>query len=156
MHLGEKIAALRTAMGMTQQELADRLFVSRDLVSKWEGGKRRPDYGTVERLAEILGADTEDLLPKDAQLFAELAECLPEGTETGEDELPALLGSFLAGCSSRDRQLFMQRYYHLRSYGELAHDWGMKENHIRSILSKTRKKLRKYLTEDGDERKSGI
>ena len=41
MTIGEKIAELRTDGGMSQQTLADMLFVSRDLVSKWENDTRR-------------------------------------------------------------------------------------------------------------------
>ncbi|MCR4719426.1 MAG: helix-turn-helix domain-containing protein, partial [Firmicutes bacterium] len=36
---------------MSQEELAGRLFVSNDLVSKWETGKRRPDWAMIEALA---------------------------------------------------------------------------------------------------------
>ncbi|MBQ1847593.1 MAG: helix-turn-helix transcriptional regulator, partial [Clostridia bacterium] len=44
MDIGKSIAKLRLSRGITQEELANRLFVSRDLVSKWETGARRPDY----------------------------------------------------------------------------------------------------------------
>ena len=43
MDLGERIASARAEAGVTQQELAEMLFVSRELVSKWELGQRRPD-----------------------------------------------------------------------------------------------------------------
>ena len=54
MDIGGRIAELRKEIGLTQQELADRLYVSRQLVSKWESGDRRPDYKTVEKIAEAL------------------------------------------------------------------------------------------------------
>ena len=43
MDTGAKVAELRKAKGLTQQELAGKLFVSRELVCKWENGERRPD-----------------------------------------------------------------------------------------------------------------
>ncbi|MBR3020241.1 MAG: helix-turn-helix transcriptional regulator [Clostridia bacterium] len=45
MDFGKKIADARMAANMTQQELAEKLFVSRELISKWENGLRRPNYG---------------------------------------------------------------------------------------------------------------
>ena len=53
MDIGDRIAELRRRKSLTQQELADRLYVSRQLVSKWESGDRRPDYKTVEKIAQI-------------------------------------------------------------------------------------------------------
>ena len=38
MQTGQKLQALRVQRGMTQEQLAERLFVSRELVSKWELG----------------------------------------------------------------------------------------------------------------------
>jgi len=50
MSLGEKIQVLRKQKGMTQDQLADMLNVSRQAVSKWETNESQPD---IERLIEI-------------------------------------------------------------------------------------------------------
>lgn len=52
----------RQAQGMTQQELAERLFVSRQTVSSWETGRNLPNLETLARLAELLGVSTDYLL----------------------------------------------------------------------------------------------
>ena len=44
MQTGQIIMKLRSDAGFTQARLADMLFVSRDLISKWETGKRLPEY----------------------------------------------------------------------------------------------------------------
>lgn len=59
---GEFVAQLRKEKGFTQQELADRLFVSNKAVSKWERGQSLPDIGLLEPLADILGVTVTELL----------------------------------------------------------------------------------------------
>ena len=66
--IGKNIRFLRTGKGMTQEELADRLFVTRQTVSNYETGKSRPDVETLVRIADILGADIQEIIyePEDA------------------------------------------------------------------------------------------
>ena len=66
MTFGEAIRARREAMGMTQQELAARLYVSRQTVSRWESGSRCPDLIMSKKLAMILGISMDELIPGDA------------------------------------------------------------------------------------------
>ena len=53
---------LRTEKGWTQQDLGDRLFVSRSLISMWELGIRKPDRISVERMAELFGVKEGDIV----------------------------------------------------------------------------------------------
>ena len=55
--LGEKIRQARREKGMTQEQLAQALFVSRQTVSNWENGKTEPDYQTLVRLSQELGME---------------------------------------------------------------------------------------------------
>ena len=55
MSINEQIRARRRALGMTQEQLASRLFVDRSLISRWESGKNRPSDEQLEKLLEILG-----------------------------------------------------------------------------------------------------
>ena len=57
----------RTEKGMTQQELADMLHVTRSTLAKWEKGIRMPDIAMLSRLGEILGVDFNMLLAAAAQ-----------------------------------------------------------------------------------------
>ena len=63
MDFGEKIKELREAKGMTQQNLADLLFVTRQTVSRWEGGSRYPDLVTAKNLADILETTIDQVGP---------------------------------------------------------------------------------------------
>lgn len=62
MTLGETIKAKREASGMTQQELASRLFVSRQTVCRWENGARCPDLVMLKRIAIVLGIPLDELV----------------------------------------------------------------------------------------------
>ena len=61
MNIGERIMALRKEKSISQTELAKRLNVSRQAVSKWEQGVSSPDTERLIRLAEILGTEVEYL-----------------------------------------------------------------------------------------------
>lgn len=60
--IGKNIKAIRKAKAMTQDELAEKLFVTRQTVSNYENGRSRPDVDTVIKLAEILETDTNSIL----------------------------------------------------------------------------------------------
>ena len=64
MILGEKIARLRRKNGWSQEELADKMEVSRQAVSKWESGQTMPDLERILRLSSLFGV-TIDYLLKD-------------------------------------------------------------------------------------------
>lgn len=59
---GEFIAELRKEKGMTQRELAERLFVSDKAVSKWERGQSLPDITMLNPLAKVLDVTAAELL----------------------------------------------------------------------------------------------
>jgi len=64
MILAEKIVRLRKQNGWSQEELAEKLKVSRQSVSKWESSNSIPDLNKILMLAEVFGVST-DLLLKD-------------------------------------------------------------------------------------------
>ena len=59
MILADKIIELRKKSGMSQEELAEKLGVSRQSVSKWEGAQSTPDLNRILQLSEIFGVSTE-------------------------------------------------------------------------------------------------
>ena len=59
---GKKIKALRRDRGLSQQQLADNLFVSRKTVGNWETGNRFPDITMISKLADELRVETYELL----------------------------------------------------------------------------------------------
>ena len=60
--LGERIAALRHEKKLKQDELAEKLGVSPQAVSKWENDQSCPDISLLPLLAEILGVSVDELL----------------------------------------------------------------------------------------------
>ena len=59
---GAFVSGRRKALGLTQKELAARLFVSDKAVSKWERGQSMPDIALLAPLAECLGVSVTELL----------------------------------------------------------------------------------------------
>lgn len=62
MTLAEKILSLRTGKGMSQDDLAEKMEVSRQSVSKWETGQSTPDLDKIIRLADLFGVSVDELV----------------------------------------------------------------------------------------------
>ena len=62
MILADKIIRLRKKNGWSQEELADKMNVSRQAVSKWEGAQTIPDLGKILQLSSLFGVTTDYLL----------------------------------------------------------------------------------------------
>ena len=65
MDFGEKLKALRTERGLTQEQLAARLYVSRTAVSKWETGGGSPNLDSLQAVARLFDVSVDDLLSAD-------------------------------------------------------------------------------------------
>jgi len=63
--LGEKIHRLRKGKGLSQEELASQLNVSRQAISKWELGESVPDTENVVQLSKLFEVSTDFLLNDD-------------------------------------------------------------------------------------------
>lgn len=61
--LGHRIQRLRKERGMTMAQLAEQLSVSKPTVWAWEHGKARPVEHRLDALAQVLGAEREELVP---------------------------------------------------------------------------------------------
>jgi transcriptional regulator with XRE-family HTH domain len=145
---GRKIADARVKANITQQELADKLFVSRELISKWENGSRRPNYGTFLQIAEALSVPVDSLIRREDCVFEELEACIPPGCEFPHERLTRLIGRFAEGLPQPDAGMFIRRYYLLNSNAQIAEYYGISENRVRSRISRTVQKLKKYLKEE--------
>lgn len=62
MELSEKIQKLRKERGLTQEQLAEQLFVSRTAVSKWETGRGTPNMESLQTIAKLYGITLDELL----------------------------------------------------------------------------------------------
>lgn len=80
MILADKIIALRKKSGWSQEELAERLGVTRQAVSKWEGAQSTPDLDKLLMMSRVFGVST-DLLLKDELETPEIAGPGDAGSE---------------------------------------------------------------------------
>ncbi len=62
MNLSEKIQTLRKERGLTQEQFAEKIFVSRTAVSKWENGRGMPGMDSLKMIAEVFGVSLDELL----------------------------------------------------------------------------------------------
>ena len=62
MEFHENLQQLRKRAGLTQEELASKLFVSRAAVSKWESGRGYPNIDSLKAIAKFYGVTIDDLL----------------------------------------------------------------------------------------------
>ena len=62
MTIGKRIAQLRREKGLTQEELANRMGVSPQAVSKWENDQTCPDISALPKLARLFGVTVDELL----------------------------------------------------------------------------------------------
>ena len=62
MEFGEKLRQLRKSRGLTQEELADALYVSRTAVSKWESGRGYPGIDSLKEISGFFSVSIDDLL----------------------------------------------------------------------------------------------
>lgn len=77
MKINEKIYSLRKQAGLSQEELADKLNVSRQTVSKWELGDSTPDFDKIVPLCNLFGISTEELL-RDKKLDKDIDSDKPD------------------------------------------------------------------------------
>ena len=131
MNYGEKIAELREINNMSQKDLADRLAVSRELVSKWETGKTVPDRATKEKLAEIFGEE-EAFLEED------------KASENSE-----IINEFLQSLPERDRFILVRSCCFEESAKVIGKKYNIDSSYVRVILSRTRQKFSAFLKKYG-------
>lgn len=123
--VGEKIASCRRAMGLSQGELADRLFVTRQALSKWENGLSVPSVDTLFELCQLFGTSFEQLLCLDTVPVVTDPDRIFEGHDRGyilsaiaNGELQVSLPDILWQLSPAERMWLLSR---VRT-GELSTD----------------------------------
>ena len=71
MELGQRIKDCRTEKGMTQEELADRIYVSRQTISSWENDKSYPDIHSLLMISELFSVSLDTLVKGDIEVMKE-------------------------------------------------------------------------------------
>ena len=68
MEFNEKLQELRRSRGLTQEELAEKLYVSRTAVSKWESGRGYPNIDSLQAISGFFSVTVDELLsPTEAE-----------------------------------------------------------------------------------------
>ena len=62
MNIGEKLYELRKGKNLSQEEVADKLNVTRQTISKWETNQSTPDFDKIKPLCELYGITADELL----------------------------------------------------------------------------------------------
>ena len=74
MEIGKKLKAARQNSGLTQEQAAERLFVSRQTISNWENEKTYPDIVSVVKLSDLYSISLDELLKGDSKMLEHLEE----------------------------------------------------------------------------------
>ena len=69
MEFYEKLQELRKSRGLTQEELAEALFVSRTAISKWESGRGYPSIDSLKEISSYFSVSIDDLLSGEQLIF---------------------------------------------------------------------------------------
>lgn len=99
--IGENIKKLRVDNEMTQKELADKLFVTGQAVSRWENNEVEPSIATISLLSKIFGVPTDMLLGVETA-----AATATEETETVTETAVEPSGPVLAVCERCNRPIY--------------------------------------------------
>lgn len=90
MEFNEKLQMLRKNKGLTQEELADALYVSRTAISKWESGRGYPNIASLKEMAKYFSVTIDELLSSN-----EVLNIAEEDNKQKEKHLRSLIFGFL-------------------------------------------------------------
>lgn len=96
---GENLKRIREEKGLTQQTLADYLFVTRQAVSRWEGGSRYPDLMTAKKMSQFLGVTLDELLSDDDMKLYVEKNAILEGSVAKRAQIVLIALSFMASLA---------------------------------------------------------
>ena len=88
MEFNEKLQELRKGKGLTQEELAEKLFVSRAAVSKWESGRGYPSIDSLKEISRYFSVTIDELI------------CPEEIISAAEEEKQAFAGRTISFISN--------------------------------------------------------
>ena len=150
----------RIAMNILSNTLDAEECVNDTYLRAWEAmPPHRP-----ERLSTFLGKITRNISlnryardraqkrsPRVEVVYEELSELIPDndGDPSDEGALRAAINGFLATLPSKNRIIFVQRYWYLCSVKEIAQTRALTESDVKVTLMRTRKKFKDYLTKAG-------
>lgn len=82
MRIGEQLQNQRKLNGMSQDELADELHISRQSISKWENGKSLPSFSNVVAISDLFDISLDELIKGDSELMDQFEANEPKISKT--------------------------------------------------------------------------
>lgn len=109
MAFGDRLAAVRRGNGLTQEQFAEQLQVSRQAVSKWESGRGYPEMEKILYICNRYQVSIADLFAEEAPVPAAAVEARPapeqEATPLPRATLGSAVGAFLTNLSPKNKWL---------------------------------------------------
>lgn len=145
MNIGQKIANARHTQGITQLELADKMCVTRQTVSRWEAGTAFPDVEKVASLAKILQVSCDYLLNDD--LKDDNGEGVEEGAKVREVKgVKSSVTELLQGLVGKKVKIsFYEDEEDFETAGEICLVEGFEENWIKLTILKGKEPKEKLI-----------
>lgn len=106
---GEQLRKAREEKGITQQTLAEELYVTRQTISRYENGERYPDIVTLKKMSAFLGVSTDYLLCADLYFIKNIKPMM------------SLSGVIAIACFGIYREI--QSAYHLLMIADHLYSW---------------------------------
>lgn len=114
---GEKIKAKRRELNLSQEDLADKLFVTRQAISKWENDKATPTMTNLRELSEVFGVDMAYFIGEskvdEEEKEKEKDEAIEEKKSKGKILGEGLWDIFIYACLCGLGIFFFSVYYFL-------------------------------------------
>ena len=128
--IGQKLRKVRIHSGLTQQELADKLGVSKAIVSAYEQNKTMPNFVRLVELARMFGVSTDYLLSYGDEHLDDKFNISPvkPAADPGDNEKAVRLGGRLMGIGAQIKELREERGL---SRQKLADDLSLSVTSIR-------------------------
>ncbi len=118
MELGSQIRKRRQGLGLSQEELAERVYATRQSVSNWENGRTCPDIKSLLLLAEVFSATLDDLVKGDiAEMKKQIDEADKASFRRDSNIFTALFAAMLVTCVPL---VMLWRWWGLAAWSVLA------------------------------------
>lgn len=120
---GEKLSFLRKKEGWSQGELADKLNISRQSVSKWELNESLPDAENIVKISNLFNISTDYLLKDDAELTQQTVETPKKKYYTAQGIITTLAGILTLGIINVLGHIYCSHV--LDSFIGFAYNYGL-------------------------------
>lgn len=97
--IGEKLAALRKENGISQEQLAEKLNISRQAISKWENNETLPDTENLIAIAKLFNISLDNLVgnnPSNSEQYSDNEKDAPKKSSSKTTELVGLISLVLS------------------------------------------------------------